>query len=240
MISREDDVDRQRRWIYCDFLKEAGMKLKVPQLTIATAVVFCHRFFHVETAYEFDTMVMATACLFLAGKVEETPKPLNDLAHTSYYLQQKRNDPTHVEGSEQEGHVELRETILRAERILLHRLAFDFNVQHPYKHLLSVIKRLSQTGLIEEDSTKSLAQVSWNFANDSLRTSLCLEYDAKHIAEAVVYLATKFLSSKFELPKKWWESVDIDPNTSELIGNRILDLYEQSGREGVIHVQSSV
>ncbi|CEG01046.1 Cyclin, N-terminal [Ostreococcus tauri] len=216
------------------------MKLKVPQLTIATAVVFCHRFFHVETAYEFDTMVMATACLFLAGKVEETPKPLNDLAHTSYYLQQKRNDPTHVEGSEQEGHVELRETILRAERILLHRLAFDFNVQHPYKHLLSVIKRLSQTGLIEEDSTKSLAQVSWNFANDSLRTSLCLEYDAKHIAEAVVYLATKFLSSKFELPKKWWESVDIDPNTSELIGNRILDLYEQSGREGVIHVQSSV
>lgn len=104
----------------------------------------------------------------------------------------------------QEGHVELRETILRAERILLHRLAFDFNVQHPYKHLLSVIKRLSQTGLIEEDSTKSLAQVSWNFANDryevrptmassltsvySLRTSLCLEYDAKHIAEAVVYL----------------------------------------------------
>lgn len=52
--------------------------------------------------------------------------------------------------------------------------------------------------------------------------------------------ATKFLSSKFELPKKWWESVDIDPNTSELIGNRILDLYEQSGREGVIHVQSSV
>ena len=94
---------------------------------------------------------------------------------------------------------------MRAERILLHRLGFDFNVEHPYKHLLSLIKRMSQAGLVEEQWTKSLAQVSWNFANDrcpnsrfhsqlrlkkisSLRTSLCLEYDAKHIAEAVVYL----------------------------------------------------
>lgn len=173
--------------------------------------------------------VMATACLFLAGKVEETPKPLNDLARTSHLLQRKASDPTRLESSQQELHVELKETILRAERVLLHRLGFDFNVEHPYKHLLSVIKRMSQAGLIEEESTKTLAQVSWNFANDSLRTSLCLEYSANHIAEAVVYLATKFLSSKFELPKKWWEAVNVDPEISELIGNRILDLYEQTG-----------
>jgi len=33
------------RWSYCEFLKDAGMELKMPQLTIATAAVFCHRFF---------------------------------------------------------------------------------------------------------------------------------------------------------------------------------------------------
>jgi hypothetical protein len=71
----------------------------------------------------------------------------------------------------QELHVELKETILRAERVLLHRLGFDFNVEHPYKHLLSVIKRMSQAGLIEEESTKTLAQVSWNFANDRYEKS---------------------------------------------------------------------
>ena len=60
----------------------------------------------------------------------------------------------------------LRERILRAERSLLHRLGFDFNVEHPYKHLLSVIKSMSHAKLIEDDCTRDLAQVSWNFAND--------------------------------------------------------------------------
>jgi cyclin T len=45
--------------------------------------------------------VMATACLFLAGKVEETPKPLNDLARTSHLLQRKASDPTRLESSQQ-------------------------------------------------------------------------------------------------------------------------------------------
>jgi cyclin T len=87
---------------------------------------------------------------------------------------------------------------------------------------------MSQAALIEEESTRTLAQVSWNFANDSLRTPLCLEYNSKLIAEAVVYLATKFLSTKFELRAQWWEAVQVDKEVSELIGNRILDLYEQS------------
>ena len=71
------DVITARRWLYCDFVKDAGMKLKVyvgerqlsntllthvcfhrPQLTIATAIVFCHRFFEMEShAGDFDTSV---------------------------------------------------------------------------------------------------------------------------------------------------------------------------------------
>ena len=56
-------VENWYRWSYCEFLKDAGMKINVylfflfscqiftfcyvfsPQLTIATAVVFCHKFF---------------------------------------------------------------------------------------------------------------------------------------------------------------------------------------------------
>lgn len=35
------------------------------------------------------SQIIATACLFLAGKVEETPKPLNEVVRVSYLIQHK-------------------------------------------------------------------------------------------------------------------------------------------------------
>jgi len=59
-----------------------------------------------------------------------------------------------------------RENILCAERILLHALEFDFNVEHSYKYLLAIVKKMSKLGLVKEGNTRELAQVAWNFAND--------------------------------------------------------------------------
>ena len=42
--------------------------------TIATGVVFYHRFYMFHSFKKFPRHVTATCCLFLAGKVEETPK----------------------------------------------------------------------------------------------------------------------------------------------------------------------
>jgi len=47
--SRNDGIDLKKetyfRKSYCTFLQDLGMRLKVPQVTIATAIIFCHRFF---------------------------------------------------------------------------------------------------------------------------------------------------------------------------------------------------
>lgn len=61
---------------------------------------------------------------------------------------------------------EQRELILRAERRLLHTLAFDFNIEHPYKYLLSTVRQMHSYRYISEDNTRDLAQIAWNFAND--------------------------------------------------------------------------
>jgi cyclin T len=53
--------------------------------------------------------------------------------------------------------------------LLLHTLGFDFNVEHPYKHLLNVAKRINQAQNVKESDSRSLAQVAWNFANDRLQ-----------------------------------------------------------------------
>ena len=62
------------------FLKLANFRReRQSQLTIATATVFFHRFYVVPANRDIDKYVVATACLFLAGKVEETPKRLTNV-----------------------------------------------------------------------------------------------------------------------------------------------------------------
>ena len=50
--------------------------------TQATGAVFFHRFFMLQSFKQFDRWVVAASCLFLAGKVEETPKKCKDILKT--------------------------------------------------------------------------------------------------------------------------------------------------------------
>jgi|TARA_B100001540_G_C15733322_1_gene608646 cyclin T len=139
---------------------------------------------------------VGTACLFLAGKVEETPKPLKEVVRVCYLVQHKQEyesairhiqqkvrlplcfalDCTparfevaltiHPHSIAQDNLEEQKEKVLQAERVLLHTLGFDFNVSHPYKPLLSVAKQVNQMEQVLEEQSRSLTQVAWNFAND--------------------------------------------------------------------------
>jgi len=139
---------------------------------------------------------------------------------------------------------ELRESILHHEFLILKTLGFDFYVEHPYPYLLNYMNRLQ--------GTQSLAQTAWSFVNDSLRTTLSLQFEPRVIASGAIYLASKYL--KYNLPegtsngvsKPWWESLNVKfedlqgknglcrPHvlltTWRLleISNQILDLYELS------------
>ena len=54
--------------------------MKLHHDTLASAAVFYHRFYQIHSFYKFRSRyVTATCCLFLAGKVEETPKKWTDL-----------------------------------------------------------------------------------------------------------------------------------------------------------------
>ncbi|MCO5590820.1 hypothetical protein L7F22_044795 [Adiantum nelumboides] len=61
--SRLDGIDPAKeaylRKSYCTFLQDLGMRLKVPQITIATAIVFCHRFFLQQSHARNDRFVNA-------------------------------------------------------------------------------------------------------------------------------------------------------------------------------------
>ncbi|KAH9602779.1 hypothetical protein KSS87_023066 [Heliosperma pusillum] len=230
--SRSDGIDLKKeaylRKSYCTFLQDLGMRLKVPQVTIATAIIFCHRFFLRQSHAKNDRRTVATACMFLGGKVEETPRPLKDVIIVSYEIIHKK-DPAAAQKIKQkvlfctEVYAQQKELILVGERLVLATLAFDLNVQHPYKPLVEAIKKFKV-------AQNALAQVAWNFVNDGLRTSLCLQFMSHHIAAGAIFLAAKFL--KVKLPsdgdKVWWQEFDVTPRQLEEVSNQMLELYEQN------------
>ncbi|KAJ0242558.1 Cyclin-T1-4 [Hirschfeldia incana] len=225
--SRLDGIDLKKetylRKSYCTFLQDLGMRLKVPQVTIATAIIFCHRFFFRQSHAKNDRRTIATLCLFLAGKVEETPRPLNNVIFVSYEIINKKDPGAAQKIKQKEVYEQQKELILNGEKIVLSTLGFDLNVLHPYKPLVEAIKKFKV-------AQNALAQVAWNFVNDGLRTSLCLQFQPHHIAAGAIFLAAKFL--KVKLPsdgdKVWWQEFDVTPRQLEDVSNQMLELYEQN------------
>jgi cyclin T len=190
----------------CAFMQDVGRKLRLPQLTISTAIVFFHRFFRMHNYEDYDRYLVSLTALFLAGKVEETPKKLQQIIEGTYpHIPKNKGRPPISVGSPD--YQRLREDVLRCERVLLRTIGFDLTVDHPYQYLLHYVKCLN--------GSQKLAQTAWNFVNDSLRTTLCLQYPAQHIACAALYLACKYI--KVSLPdgtkegqKAWWITFDVN------------------------------
>jgi cyclin T len=107
---------------------------------------------------------VATASLFLAGKVEETPKKLDDTLKLSLQIQcevhQRKSCDYNLDFTSPEFQAK-RKKIVACEHALLRALSFNVMVQHPYKYLLLHAREVQR---VNENS--DLAQVAWNFLND--------------------------------------------------------------------------
>jgi len=99
--------------------------------------------------------------MFLAGKVEETPRPLKDVIVVSYELIHKK-DPNAVQRIKQQKEIydKQKELILLGERVVLVTLGFDLNIHHAYKPLVEAIRKFKVV------QKSALPQVAWNFVND--------------------------------------------------------------------------
>ncbi|XP_022769047.1 cyclin-T1-3-like isoform X2 [Durio zibethinus] len=238
--SRKDGIDlgreEQLRKTYCLFIQELGMKLKVPQVAIACAMMLCHRYYMRQSHAKNDWQTIATVSTFLAGKIEETPCLLRDVIVVGYEIIYKRDPSAPGRIRKREVYDKQKELVLIGERLLLATIAFDLDIQLPYKPLVAAVKRL--------EIFPNLLKVAWNFVNDWLRTTLCLQYKPHYIAAGSLCLAAKFQKVKLpmEKGKVWWLEFDISPKQLQEVTQQMVRLLEQdkkrtlsSRHEGASH-----
>jgi len=155
-------------------------KLGLPQSVIATASVYYHMFYAKQSFKRHDRLAVAIACVFLAAKAEEAPKPIKAVIHAMYSYRFRKNPVLRRRIMEDEDTFAIvKDRILVVERSLLYTLGFDFNIKHPYKCMVNLRKYIFEDFFgnkelsspkwdaikNEIDSTKVM-QASWNFAND--------------------------------------------------------------------------
>lgn len=219
------ETERRYRKEGARFIMAMGQTLQLGHNTVATGVVYFHRFYMFHSFKTFPRYVTACCCLFLAGKVEETPKKCKDIIKVAKQL---LNDEKFASFGE-----DPKEEVMTLERILLQTIKFDLQVEHPYSFLVKYAKCL------KGDSAKlqKMVQMAWNFVNDSLSTTVCLQWEPEIIAVALIYLASKL--SKFTVgdwigkqPEhlKWWDMFvqDVTMEILEDICHQVLDLYQQN------------
>jgi transcription initiation factor TFIIIB Brf1 subunit/transcription initiation factor TFIIB len=225
--SRKDGVpqhiERRLRIFGCEIIQDAGILLKLPQVTMATAQVLFHRFYCKQSLKRYNVKQVAMASLFLASKIEEVPKRARDVLNVFHHIEQvktqKKIEPLNFT---KQKYWEMKKDLIKTERFMLKEMGFSTYVEHPHKFLLSYLDVLNKSDNVE------LAQVAWNYMNDSLREPLCVRFRPEVIASACIYMAAYKLKIALpESPHAWWEIFDAKQEQLDEIAYIINLLYKE-------------
>ncbi|CAN6236296.1 unnamed protein product [Urochloa humidicola] len=220
--SRKDGITESKesevRQLYCSFIRDVGIRLKLPQMTLATAIMFCHRFYLHQSLAKNGWQTVAAVCVFLASKAEDTPCPLDHVVRVAYETMYRRDAAAAQRIRQKDVFEKQKALILIGERLVLTTIRFDFNIQHPYRPLFDAMRNL---GI----NQKEVKQVAWNFVNDWLKTTLCLQYKPQYIAAGSLYLAAKLHNIKLPLhgARVWWHQFDVAPKPLEAVIQQMME-----------------
>eukprot|EP00887_Chlorella_sp_A99_P004085 scaffold23.g4085.t1 len=227
-------------------------------------------------AFASESQVFAIACLYLAGKVEDSPKSVREVLQWCL----KKRYRFHPEianqfSSQRDWYDKARERVFMAERALLYEMGFSFGVEHMYPVILGVLSEprtpqdaLDQpAGMAEARADlqarggcrpgcrpgcrrrrgrgapytqapalqSAIANLGFQMANESLKTTLCLQYTGVKIGAACTWLAIKMLQLD-PLPEAragWWARMGLSPEELDDIVSQLLEIYTPAAAEVV-------
>nr|XP_044619830.1 cyclin-Q isoform X1 [Equus asinus] len=111
------------------FIMEAGVKLGMQSIPIATACTIYHKFFCEINLDAYDPYLVAMSSLYLAGKVEEQHLRTRDIINVSNRCLHPGSEPLELDSH----FWALRDSIVQCELLVLRVLRFQVSFQHPHK-----------------------------------------------------------------------------------------------------------
>ncbi|PSR85373.1 Cyclin-T1-4 like [Actinidia chinensis var. chinensis] len=220
--SRKDGIDvlheTHLRYSYCAFLQNLGLRLDLPQTTVGTAMILCHRFFVRRSHACHDRFLIATATLFLVAKSEETARSLNDVLRASCEITHKQDLTALSYLLPSDWFEQYRERVIEAEQLILTTLDFELTVQHPYVPLTSILDKL---GL----SKSILVNLALNLISEGLRSSLWLQFKPHQIAAGAAYLAARHLNMDLASYQHIWMEFQTPPFILEDVAQQLMELF---------------
>lgn len=181
-------VERSYRHQACLLVMALGKQLKVNHLVLSAASIMIQRFYALQSFLKHERHIVAVTCLFLAGKVEESPRRLQDIVELYYYNAGRPKGDLQTLQVQSDMRT-LKDKILVAERIVLQTLSFDLQFDHPYGYAMGLLKAL-KTSYPSDTVRQEVRQKAVNFLSDSFGTVLCLQHRPNAVATAAVFLAT--------------------------------------------------
>lgn len=188
-LSYEDEIDL--RILGCELIQSGGILLRLPQVAMATGQVLFQRFYYSDSLVKHNMEVTSMACIALASKIEEAPRRLRDVINVFHHLKQLRTGQEVKAMPLDLAYVNLKNSVIKAERRILKQLGFCVHVKHPHKFVVTLLEVLGYV------NNTSLVQSSWNYMNDCLRSDLFVRHTAETIACSCIYLSARVLKVSY-------------------------------------------
>ncbi|CAD6582723.1 MAG: hypothetical protein CYPHOPRED_002109 [Cyphobasidiales sp. Tagirdzhanova-0007] len=211
--SRADGITYERetyeRAYGVDLIVRVGsVRINVPVLTVATAALFLQRFYMVESLAQYGAREVAMACLFLAGKVEESLRKVEAVVNYCLRLEDRRKGKEPDIHPSSESFKRLVQQVLYIEEVILVALQFDLTVVHPHPLLSRALN--GHANELSHSQITSLGRCAWQIMSDMYTTILCVSYSTSTLAAACFLLAWQTVDILPSLPENWKEPFELD------------------------------
>nr|KAJ0188633.1 hypothetical protein LSAT_V11C900473440 [Lactuca sativa] len=217
--SRKDGIDEATettlRRYGCDLIQESGNLLNVPQQVMGTGQVLFHRFYCKQSFSSFNVKRVAATCLWLASKLEENIRTLRRIINIFHIIECRReNLPLEHLNTSSKKYLELEADLKRCELQVLKEMGYICHVELPHKLMVTYLEVL--------EAPHQMIQEAWNIANDSLRTTLCVQLKSHVVACGVIYTAARRCYVPLPENPPWWELFDANKKDVDEVC-RVLD-----------------